>query len=420
MRSTLSGLSNLFRSQGITNAMASPVPFTGSRGGLMGATANRGMVSQMSAMGSVGTLFAIVDLLAGSVSQVPWRLWRVAKSGKPEDRIEVTQHLALQVWNKPNPFMPRQELIEVGQQHFELTGEQWWVVVTDPRMPKVPAELWPVRPDRMAPVPSRDTYLQGYIYTAPDGEKIPLQLDQVIFLRRPNPLDPYRGMGPVQAMLADLDATKYSAEWNRNFFLNSAEPGGVIEVDRRLSDDEWDEMVARWSSQHKGVANAHRVAVIEAGKWVPRAFTQKDMQFTELRTVTRDAIMEAFRVHKSMLGISDDVNRANAQTSRIVFSEWLQVPRLERLKGVVNEEFLPRFGATARGLELDYESPIPPDAESDRADLLVRAQAAAAYVAAGFDGASVVEALNLPDSLRWNGQQSQVPAPVPVPEPSPA
>lgn len=369
----------------------------------------------MAAMGSVGTLFAIVDLFANSTAQVKWRLWRMPVSGKPEDRVEVTRHLALQVWNKPNPFMPRQEFIEVFQQHQELTGESWWVVVDDPRMPGVPVELWPVRPDRMTPVPSKETYLQGYLYTAPDGDKIPLGLDQVIFLRRPNPLDPYRGMGPVQALLADLDASKYSAEWNRNFFLNSAEPGGVIEVDRRLDDAEWDEMVNRWNAQHKGVANAHRVAVIEAGKWVPRAFTQKDMQFTELRTLTRDSIMEAFRVHKVLLGIVDDVNRAQAMVSRALFAESLQVPRLERIKAAANNEFLPKFGKTTAGLELDYDSPVPTSAEDDRADILVRAQAALAYAQAGYDGTSIVEALNLPDTLRWSGGAPQVPAPLPQP-----
>jgi phage portal protein BeeE len=253
--------------------------------------------------------------------------------------------------------------------------------------------------------------LHGYIYTAPDGEKIPLGLDQVIFERRPNPLDSYRGMGPVQSLLADLDASKYSAQWNRNFFLNSAEPGGVIEVDKRLSDEEWDEFTSRWNAQHKGVANAHRVAVIESGKWVPRAFSQRDMQFTQLRVVTRDTIMEAFRMSKTMIGIADDVNRAVAHAARAVFAESQQVPRLERLKGSLNNDFLSKFGKAAAGLELDYDSPIPPNAEDDRADLLTRAQAALAYVNAGYDGTSVIEALSLPDSLVWSGA---VPSPIPV------
>jgi HK97 family phage portal protein len=400
MRTALSGMLR-------PRSLASPVRYaTGGLTGLLGSQTARTMESQMAAMGTVGTLFAIVDLLANSVASVNWRLWRLAKSGKPEDRVEITRHLALEVLNKPNPFMGRQEFLEVGGQHYELTGEQWWVIVSDARMPGVPVELWPIRPDRMLPVPSKEAYLQGYLYIAPDGERVPLELHQVIFLRRPNPLDPYRGMSPVQALLSDLDATKYASQWNRNFFLNSAEPGGVIEVEKRLSDGEWNEMVSRWSSQHKGVANAHRVAVIEAGKWVPRAFSQRDMQFTELRTITRDTVMEAFRINKIMLGIMEDGNRAQATVAKTVYAEQQSIPRLERLKGAYNSEFLPRFGKTAAGLELDFDSPVPPDLDDLRADLLAKAQAALAYVQAGYDGTSIVEALDLPDSLVWSGASS--------------
>jgi phage portal protein BeeE len=139
------------------------------------------------------------------------------------------------------------------------------------------------------------------------------------------------------------------------------------------------------------------------------------MQFTELRTLTRDSIMEAFRVHKVLLGIVDDVNRAQAMVSRALFAESLQVPRLERIKAAANNEFLPKFGKTTVGLELDYDSPVPTSAEDDRADILVRAQAALAYAQAGYDGTSIVEALNLPDTLRWSGGAPQVPAPLPQP-----
>ena len=137
------------------------------------------MVQQMEAMGSVGTLFAIVTKCANATAQVDWKLWRKAASGKSEDRVEVASHLALSIWEKPNQFFPRQEFVETGQQHHELTGEMWWVVARSPRS-TLPLELWPVRPDRMFEVPDPKKYLAGWIYRSPDGEKIPLGVDQVI------------------------------------------------------------------------------------------------------------------------------------------------------------------------------------------------------------------------------------------------
>uniref|UniRef100_UPI003671AC98 phage portal protein n=1 Tax=Paenibacillus chitinolyticus TaxID=79263 RepID=UPI003671AC98 len=252
--------------------------------------------------------------------------------------------------------------------------------------------------DRMEPVPDPDDFLVGYIYRGPSGERIPLGVDDVIFLRRPNPEDPYRGMGAVQTILMDIDATKASAEWNANFFRNSAEPGGVVEVDRRLSDDEFSEFRTRWSEQHRGVSNAHRVAVLENGlKWVDRKYSMRDMQFTELRGVNREVIREALGFPKPMLGSTDDVNRANAEAAGFVFARWLIQPRLERVREMLNTRLLPMYGATARGLESDFVSPVPEDKEAEANVLQKRALAAATLQNAGFAAADILKVVDLPE-----------------------
>lgn len=374
-----------------------PIPFTG-RTPAYGAFAGprRDAEGQMRAMSAVGTLFAIVDRTANATALVEWKLWRKARSGKKEDRTEVTAHAALDLWNRPNEFMPRQEFVESFQQHQDLTGEAWWVIARHARS-SIPLELWPVRPDRMTPIPDRDRFLAGYIYTSPDGEQIPLDLDQVIQLRRPNPLDPYRGLSPVLSILPDLDTTRYAAEWSRAFFMNSAEPGGIIEVPTPLSDDEFDELRDRWNEQHKGVQNAHRVAILEHGKWVDRTISQRDMQFVELRGATRDAIREAYGISKSAIGDFEDINRASALAAKAWFAEQQTVPRLERIKGALNNELLPLFGAGAKGLEFDYEPPTPPDPEIEAQQLTARAQAASLLIEAGGYGPSVLEAFDLPE-----------------------
>lgn len=385
------------------------VGFLGLFGGARGATA------QMRSMGEVGTLFAIVSRTANATSQVDWKLWRKAASGKKEDRTEVTSHAAVDLWQQPNKYMTRQELVEAGQQHVDLTGEGWCVIGRNPRFRNLPLELWPVRPDRMAPVPSRDDFIQGYMYTSPDGEAVPLQVDDVLMLRMPNPLDPYRGMGPVQSILTNIDSAKYSAEWNRNFFLNSAQPGGIIEVDKRLSNDEWVEMTTRWREQHQGVANAHRVAVLEQGKWVNAQYSMRDMQFAELREVSRDTMLEAFGFPKFMLGAVDDVNRANAEASAAMFAQWLVRPRLERWKGMLNNDLLPLFGATAKGLEFDYEDPVPPNSEAENAARNSRVDAVAKLIPLGFDAAQAMESFGLPPIKFEKPEPPPPPAPPPAP-----
>ncbi|WP_033307345.1 phage portal protein [Streptomyces iakyrus] len=392
-RTLLGALSNAART-----ATTTPVPFASRAAsysrGLFGS--NRSAEGQMRAMSAVSTLFAIVDRTSNATALVDWKLYRKAKSGRDEDRVEVTSHAALDLWNTPNPFMPRQEFVESSTQHYDLTGETWWVIARHPGV-NIPLEMWPVRPDRMAPVPDPEHFLKGYVYTSPDGEQIPLELDEVIQLRRPNPLDPYRGLSPVLSILPDLDTSRYAAEWSRAFFLNSAQPGGIIEVPQPLSDDQFDELRERWAEQHKGVGNAHKVAILEHGKWVDRTISQRDMQFVELRGATADRVREAYGISKSAIGDFEDINRASALAAKAWFAEQQTIPRLERIKAALNFELLPMFGATAAGLEFDYCDPVPPDPETEAATLTARAEAAAALRTAGWEPAGVLSAVGLPE-----------------------
>lgn len=372
--------------------------------------------AQMAAMGSVGTLFSIVNRLSGDVAGVEWHMHQLAqrapRTGTTCEVCDqpgvtlVTRHPALSVWNRPNDFFTRQEFVESEQQHVDLTGEGWWVIVY---LGGVPIELWPVRPDRMIPVPHPTQFLSGYVYRAPDGEKIPLQLDEVIQIRMPNPLDPYRGMGPVQALLTQLDSIRFSAEWNRMFFLNSAEPGGIVQVEDGLEDHELRQMREHWNEQHRGVRNAHRVAILERGKWVERQFSMRDMQFVELSNASREQVREAFGIHKHQLGLADDVNRANAEASEYTHARHLIVPRLERIKQALNNDFLKLFGTSGKGYEFAYTSPVPEDRTANDAERTSKAQAYSLLVTSGVDPEDAASVCGLPP-MRHTAQPAAVPA----------
>lgn len=391
---------------------AAPVSYV-SRQLQMPILARSGQEQQLRTMGSNGTLYAMVHRLSTATSQWDWKLWRKAVSGRDEDRVEVTKHAALDVWRRPNPFMTRAQLMERVQQHLDLCGEGWTVVGYSPMAKSLPLELWPVRPDRMAPLPDPREFILRYEYTGPNGERVPLERREVLSMMLPNPMDPYRGMGPVQSILTNIDSARYSAEWNRNFFVNNAEPGGIIEVPEQLGDTQFDEMRDRWEEAHRGITNAHRVAILENGaKFVARTVSQRDMQFAELANVNREILREAFGFPKSMLGTSDDVNRAVAEAQEFVFARWLVEPRLERWKGMLNTMFLPLFGETTRDLEFDYESPVTADSATENAALTAKSNAAVTLIGAGFEPAEVLEVVDLPE---MSFEKPEPPAPPSLP-----
>ena len=377
----------------------SPVPYSSSRGALFSSEGNAVLGDRAyDAYGSVGTLFAIVSQIGNAVASTEWHLYRRTSVRDKKRRVEVMNHGFMQVWEMPNPFYTGEFLRETVQQHLDLVGEG--VIVLN-KVGNIVIEMWAVRPDRIQPVKHPTKFLTGYIYCGPDGEEVPLTLDQVIHIKYPNPKDPYRGMGPVQTVLNDIDAARYSAEWNKNFFVNGARPGGIIKVDYRMDDREFNEFVNRWRQQHQGVANAHRVAVLENAEWQDTAFSMTDMQFVELRNLSRELIREAFAFPKPMLGTVDDVNRANAEAGKEIMAEGLTVPRLRRWKSVVNTFLLPQF-ANGKALELDFDDPTPVNHEAADRERNSQWVSARNGVLSGYHPDDVAEACSLP-KMRWVG-----------------
>ncbi len=378
-----------------------PVDLRPRRGLLQTATAE---VSghDLEQMGKVSTVFSVVDGISEAVGAARWRLWRGDSIDDP-DRIEVTRHAALTVWDKPNPFQTTPEFVETAQQYYELTGEYWWVVSNQigGRAVSFPLELWNIRPDRIAPVPHPTDFISGYEYTGHQGDKVPLSLDQVIWNKRPNPLTPYRGLSPLGSLIHDTQGDVAAARYNNLFFANGADPGGIIEALNPIGDDEFDLLIARWRESHRGIANAHRVGYLENAKFVPTQYTRRDMQFVDLRSFSREVVREAWRFPRSMMGSEAASNRATHEAELVFFNNMLVKPRLRKLRSSLNDDFLPKFPnvgrSSTRRLWFDFDDPSPDDRENQRADLDSAVANAVALIGIGATPDSTVEAFDLPD-----------------------
>ncbi len=304
--------------------------------------------------------------------------------------------------------MSRHDLIYLTQLWLELAGEAYWLIV---RAGNIPTAIWPINPSRMTPVPGQagGPFLLGWIYTDPNGQRIPLDAADIIQIKYPNPMDIYRGLGPVQAALIDIQAARYTAEWNLNFFLNSAQPDGIVTVPNSLTDEEYKELTDRWREAHQGVARAHSVAFLEAGAvWQQTSTTLRDMDFANLRNVSEDLIRRAWGIHPQMIGNVADVNRANAITSMEIHYAEQTIPRVDLIKNTLNKKFLPMFGTSGEGVEFDYASMQPPNREADMRELLSKSQSVQFLVSAG---------ATLESAAAFAGVDVEA-APVPPPRPA--
>lgn len=332
------------------------LPFVGARVGLNNSFSSQmssSIEQQLGATSSTGWLFSTVDRISEGVAMQDWDCYQDSSEGLP---VKINDHPLAKLWQDINPFWTRHELIKVSEAHYRLVGETWWVLIRDEKTNAV-IEIWPVRPDRMSHVKDDKKYCTGYIYRR-GREWVPLELEDVVFMKNPDPLDDYRGKGAVQSILADIESEKFAALWARNFFLNSAQPSGIIQFPDRLNDEEFASIMMRWRETHQGVSNAHRVAIIEGGEWKDSKYTQRDMQFIDTRKVNRDTILGAFGVPMPILGITEAVNRANAEAGEYIFAKLIVKPSLERYKEHLNYDIAPSFGDNTY---LTFKDPVPPD-----------------------------------------------------------
>ena len=319
----------------------------------------RNVKGYLAAYGSIYSLFAISLRIATATSEVKWRLY---KGSERSERSQVAKHPILDLLDYTNEFQTGQEIIELTQLHMDLAGKAYWYV---PRNKGGrPAEIWVMPPHLMKVVPGTDRLVAGYVYHG--AEDIPFNTDEIIRFPMPDPLNQLGGVGFAQAAAVILDTQDYATRWNRNFFWNSARPDAVLESETQLTEEQFEQLRSAWASRHEGLPRAHKIGILEGGiKYRQVSLSQKDMDFGLLQKQTLEAVMFTFGIPLSVMGVSENVNRANAEAGEYTFARWLIKPRLTRIKNKLNEQLLPMFSGT-KGLELDFEEIVPETIEQKR------------------------------------------------------
>lgn len=376
-----------------------PIEYTmqGASGGTWGGAS---VTSQLELSTAESTLFSVLELISKKTSSAKWKGVRKTRTRRPDaEPVEVMpeQNLAVQLWDKPNPFMTGKYVRQIGTWHLRAVGQAWFVVDYYDAGMSLPRAWWPVRPDRMAPKLDPAEFISGYTYTSPDGQKIDLDKREVLRMVNPHPLNVWEGMGVVQTLMRTVGTSLTTEQWIAAFFANDATPGGYIEYEDELEEPEYQRLRRRWNEQHRGVSKAHRIGLIEmGGKYTQAAYSMKELQFPEIRRLSRDQILEAFRVHPHNMGISAEVNKANAFAALDQLAQNELEPNLEDWSEL-SGQFRLLFGAAGEVVELVYDSPRPEDREEERADRTAKVNDYVALVDAGVDPVAAQEFLGLPE-----------------------
>lgn len=363
-----------------------------------------------------GWVYAAASTLAQDVRAAPWDLWRREGGGRERWR-RVPEEALPALLRRPNALQSWPDLVELTQLHLELTGEAFWHLLLDGGRLAGLELLHPHWVEEPL-LDAEGRRLLAWRVQVPGRAPLSLPAEEVAFLRYPHPLEPLRGASPVEAFALSHDLDTYARAYGAALLKNRATPELVITSEEELTPEQAELLRERWLDRYRDPA-AGPAVLGRGGKVQQLGFNLKDLAFLELAELSRDQIFAAYKLPASKVGLTSDVNRANAEAADATYRRNAILPRLRRLEEAVNLHLLPRLGPAAAGLVYEYENPV----EEDRAYTLRRAEAmlkAGAITLNRYrdllgenplpDGELYLQ----PSGARWGGRVGEGPEPSPA------
>lgn len=302
-----------------------------------------------------GWVYACVNARAEEVANIKLHLYQNDK--------EIENHPALDLLHNVNNFMSFYDLVLATQAYQDLVGDCFWALLKGNISGQV-KEIQVLRPDLVSIRSSAENPIVGYDYNT-GTETISFTPEEIIHFKTFNPKDQLRGMSVIEAARTAINTDNFSARWNENFFKNNAMPDFLMAIKGGITEEDFDKFKEQWKEKYRGTDNAHKTAMLrlgENGEIDIKDLTkvQKDMEYLEQRKYSRDEILAMFRVPKTIIGITEEVNYASAEASRMIFMQRTIKPLMQKFVNTLNEFYLPLFDKN-RNLEFTFEDPVPED-----------------------------------------------------------
>ena len=193
----------------------------------------------------------------------------------------------------------------------------------------VPVSLNLLPPQYTSPIPDQKTFVKGFLVELPSQHggnptKITMKPEDVIWVRRPHPLDPYLSMTPMEAAGIAIEIEMLAKMYNRNFLINDGRPGGLLVIRSDMEDEDKEELRSRFRGNISRTGSVGVISSEDGADFVDTAASPREAAYVQMRDLTKDEILAAFGVPESILGNASGRTFANAaEEGRVFWSETM-------------------------------------------------------------------------------------------------
>lgn len=248
----------------------------------------------------------VVDFLARNVAQLGVHAFRRISD---LDRERLSGHELTEWLEHPTPATCRYKLIETLLQDLGIYFRAYWLKL------RAADRIGLLRLSPETIVPDGWLIPKGYTWTLPDGQKIPLAVNDVVSFHGYDPTDPLMALSPLETLKQVLAEDCAAMSYRRAYWTNSARLEGVITRPKdapKWTPDQKQAFRDQWQARFAGNANAGQTAVLEDGmSFTPTSYSARDSEFVPSRKLTREEVAAAYHVPQPMVGILDHATFSN-------------------------------------------------------------------------------------------------------------
>lgn len=240
---------------------------------------------------------------------------------------------------KPNRHSFRSMFMSEISMNLDLAGQSFLEVTYDKDMPYV---MFNVRPDFMFPIPDKTAFIKGYNFSPtknPADDKV-FPPECIIWIRYPNPMNPYGAQSPMTALKATIESEESLVDWNNKLLERNAIPGGLLSLPSTTLDPvDIEEHKAHLMKEFSG--NNSLLPMIAWGgmKWEQLGLKPDDLQAISQREINKEEICGLFGVPGEIVGAIADPTYQNREAARKAYWQDTVGPRVNYVLDALNAHF---------------------------------------------------------------------------------
>lgn len=267
---------------------------------------------------------------------------------------EVPGHPLIELLNNPNPYISRGQFWEWMVVSYFLAGNAY-ALKARTKLGNVVAELWPLRPDQVKPIPGNmaagEPFILHYEYTV-NGAKTILPAKDVMHFKARNPNNLYEGLSPILALLPRVNIDGFMRNFLSTFFeRGGAGAGANLNVKGRMDQSEKDSLRDRFKRMFSAGQFDILVTAADDVTYTPFTLNRglRDALPKEIDAVNEARIAMVLGIPGAILGLLigyETSSYANQRQAWQIFWDITMTPLLSDLDDVMEMSFKDEPGLT--------------------------------------------------------------------------